>query len=180
MAAAGKSTDIYAFGLLVHEILSRTRPFDTVVNPFEIAMKVCNGIRPDLDKLPTDCPPAIVAMIVACWDSDRTKRPNAIQCLAVTEQALAVVESKKFDVFFSHRWMMKAFLSHVYHYLTQKGYRVWYDMAEMGYDLTKSMQEGIDNSYVSEDYHAFISLCLGLFSLHSIFTLTTPPHSPSL
>jgi hypothetical protein len=59
-----------------------------------------------------------------------------------------VVAQGTFDIFFSHTWIHKCVLSYVYEALTRSGYRVWYDMDEMGYDLQKSMRDGIANSTV--------------------------------
>ena len=42
--------------------------------------------------------------------------------------------------------MSKPLLSHVYVFLIKRGYNVWYDLNDMGYDLQKSMREGIANS----------------------------------
>ena len=59
-----------------------------------------------------------------------------------------LVNKSKFDIFFSHPWRNKNVLRHVYDHLVSVGYRVWYDENEMGWDLKKSMQEGITNSKV--------------------------------
>ena len=40
---------------------------------------------------------------------------------AVVMQELAVIEKGEFDVFFSHRWASKAFLSHLHALLTKLG-----------------------------------------------------------
>jgi len=54
----------------------------------------------------------------------------------------------EYDIFFSHRWANKPFLSHLHHLLCEHGYRVWYDANEMGFDLVKSMTQGIEKSTV--------------------------------
>ena len=36
----------------------------------------------------------------------------------------------------------------MYKLLVNEGYRVWYDQYEMGFDLVKSMKEGIERSTV--------------------------------
>ena len=55
---------------------------------------------------------------------------------------------KTFDIFFSHCWADKAILSHVYSMLTDLGFRVWYDENEMGWNLDKSMRDGVGQSKV--------------------------------
>ena len=94
MARSTRSTDMYAFGILVHELLSGCRPFEHVKNALQLGMMVfINGVRPPLDQLPDDTPPTIVEMIKQCWDNDRTVRPSAAQCLAIVESVLSLAQA---------------------------------------------------------------------------------------
>ena len=94
MARSTRSTDMYAFGILVHELLSGRRPFEHVKNALQLGMMVFgSGARPPLDQLPDDTPPAIVEMINQCWDNDRTVRPSAAQCLAIVESVLSLAQA---------------------------------------------------------------------------------------
>jgi hypothetical protein len=68
---------------------------------------------------------------------------------AILNQYNLVLSCQSFDIFFSHAWVNKDFLSHVYHFLYFSGYRVWYDQNDMGYDLDNSMHTGIKNSQVT-------------------------------
>jgi len=145
---ASRSTDMYAFAIIAHEFLSRERPFESVKNPTKLWQKLNRGIRPSLSKLPMETPPAIIGVIQSCWDSDRSNRTSAIEAMAVIEHELWLFESKTYDIFFSHCWAMKPFLSHLYNILVKMGYRVWYDQNDMGYDLSASMREGILQSKV--------------------------------
>ena len=95
-----------------------------------------------------DVPPAIRDMIEKCWDKRRERRFTAVQCYTCISQVHNVMSKKKFDIFFSHPWAEKPFLCHVYSLLVGQGYRVWYDQNDMGYDLHKSMREGIEGSHV--------------------------------
>ncbi len=52
------------------------------------------------------------------------------------------------DIFFSHCWVDIKLLGHVYSLLTGLGFRVWYDMNETGWNLDKSMIEGVGQSQV--------------------------------
>ena len=92
MARSTRSTDLYAFGILVHELLSGCRPFEQVKNALQLGMLVFSGSRPPLDQLPDDTPPTIVEMIKQCWNSDRTARPSAAQCLAIVESVLSLAQ----------------------------------------------------------------------------------------
>ena len=148
VASASRSTDIYAFAIIAWEVLARMRPFADVKNPTSLANKVSKGLRPPIDALPPDTPPLIKDMIQRCWSADRSNRMFTLECISLVERELSILENSHFDLFFSHRWAQKHFLSHVYRLLTAKGYRVWYDQSEMGFDLEASMKNGIDKSSV--------------------------------
>ena len=85
---------MYAFGVLVHELLSGCRPFEQVKNALQLGMMVfVSGVRPPLDQLPDDTPTTIIEMIKQCWDNDRTVRPSAEQCLATVESVLSLAQA---------------------------------------------------------------------------------------
>ena len=93
-----------------------------------------------------DVPPSVRDMINRCWDTDRTVRPSATECYAILSQAYNQLTNKEYDIFFSHPWVEKPLLRHVFVILTNLGYRVWYDVNDMGYDLVVSMRNGIAHS----------------------------------
>ena len=93
LARSTRSTDMYAFGILVHELLSGRRPFEQVKHAAQLGMMVFTGARPPLDQLPDDTPPTIVEMIKQCWDNDRTVRPSAAHCLAIVESVLSLAQA---------------------------------------------------------------------------------------
>ena len=148
VAQASRSTDLYAFGIIAWEILARQRPFGNITNVVTLGMKVCKGGRPPIDDktMPSGTPPSLTDMIKCCWDGDRSVRLSAVQCWATIQQDLNLMEQHEFDIFFSHRWARKPFLSHLFNILTKSGYRVWYDQNDMSHDLATSMQKGIDSS----------------------------------
>jgi hypothetical protein len=82
------------------------------------------------------------------WDKDRTRRPNATTCFTKLHQVLLPLISSSYDIFFSHPWISKPFLCHVYHFLSATGYKVWYDQKDMGHDLNLSMRTGIVSSNI--------------------------------
>ena len=67
----------------------------------------------------------------------------------------------------------KPFLSNVYKLLTNEGYRVWYDQYEMGFDLVRSMKEGIERSTV-------VLCCVGQASIHPLTTTTRITLMPTI
>ena len=126
VARASRSTDMYAFAMLIFYVLTQKCPFDGV-SLFALQTQVLKGIRPSVDDLPSNTPPAIVKMMNDCWSVDRKKRMSAAQCYGVLQQARSVHMQGSFDLFFSHAWIDKALLSHVYRLLVREGYKVWYD-----------------------------------------------------
>lgn len=65
--------DVYAFGILLWEILTEKIPFDKL-SAVQIMQHVCNkNQRPKIDQ---NCPPALRQLIEKCWDVDPNKRPS--------------------------------------------------------------------------------------------------------
>lgn len=93
-------------------------------------------------------PPSVVELVSKCFNADRGARPTAAECYSVLQHAYLILSKGKFDIFFSHAWVTKPFLSQICLVLTRHGYRVWYDQNDMGYDLHQSMRDGVDNSVV--------------------------------
>jgi serine/threonine protein kinase len=143
-----RSSDMYAFGILAWEVLTGKRPFNDVSTEMELCMTVHCGVRPDLTDLPSHTPPNVVEMIRSCFNVDRSTRMTADECFVLLDHVHMRVSSSRFDIFFSHPWSDKSFLKHVFAILSTVGYRVWYDMLEMKWDLDKSMNEGVKNSSV--------------------------------
>jgi serine/threonine protein kinase len=148
VARASRKTDMYAFAILAWETLTRKRPFIEIKKETILAARVHRGVRPSKDQLPAECPQAVVDMMEACWSKDRSTRLPAMECVSLLDYHCNRLAEQKFDIFFSHAWVNKPFLSHAYRMLARAGYRVWYDMQEMGYNLKESMHRGIVNSCV--------------------------------
>jgi serine/threonine protein kinase len=153
-ATASRVTDSYAFGILAWEALARRVPFEDDSN---FPHCIFDGTRPPLELLPPDTPTNVINMITSCWDGDRKKRKPLGECLSILNHELTILGSGEYDLFFSHPWVNKPFLSHVHRLLVEAGFRVWYDKIDMGANLIDSMSKGIQNSRVflvclSEDY----------------------------
>jgi serine/threonine protein kinase len=147
-ASASRKTDIYAFSILTWEVITQKKPFSELKSEVELAVAVHLNTRPSLDLLPTDVPPGLIRMIEDCWSTDRSKRKTATECYCIISHHKQIVSQQKFDIFFSHSWVSKPFLSNVYVELVKLGYRVWYDQNDMGRDIIESMNTGIENSSV--------------------------------
>ena len=114
-------------------------------------------------------------MIIDCWDKDRSKRWTASKCFMAINREYDLLATKEFDVFYSHRWASKPFLSHLYNLLCEAGYKVWYDVHHMGHDMVKSMEEGIEKSTVvlacvDSEYQKRDNCMLELRHAHKVVT----------
>ncbi|GAX79022.1 hypothetical protein CEUSTIGMA_g6462.t1 [Chlamydomonas eustigma] len=78
--------DIYSFGILLWEIMSETRPWAGLTE-FQIIFKVSiHQARPRMPKDDRVCPVAIKELIMACWDGDADKRPDASAVMRSIQQ----------------------------------------------------------------------------------------------
>jgi hypothetical protein len=136
---------MYAFAILAWEVLTRQIPFK---NQKGFVRSVLNGERPSFENSSETIPPPVKTLIESCWHQEREKRISAMESFSILSAVYEKFTHGEYDIFFSHAWKDKPFLSHIHHLLVKKGYRVWYDLNEMGYDFKKSMQDGIANSRV--------------------------------
>lgn len=148
VARASRKTDVYAFTILVWEILTQKSPFDTIKNEAALCAAVHRGERPPLSDLPSNTPPSIIQLIEDGWSKDRARRPVALHFYTKAFSAYSILSSHFSDIFFSHVWSMKYFLRYVFAELVKGGYKVWYDENDMGMDLKAAMTDGIANSTV--------------------------------
>ncbi|XP_063801431.1 receptor-interacting serine/threonine-protein kinase 2-like isoform X2 [Pseudophryne corroboree] len=84
-----KEDDIYSFGMLLYESLSRQRPF-LENNPLKLETEIIRGIRPqphiDVILKATDLPHTqrtnLNQLINVCWHQNPNRRPSAAECLS--------------------------------------------------------------------------------------------------
>eukprot|EP00002_Diphylleia_rotans_P000489 TRINITY_DN1025_c0_g1_i12.p1 TRINITY_DN1025_c0_g1~~TRINITY_DN1025_c0_g1_i12.p1 ORF type:complete len:2045 (+),score=374.67 TRINITY_DN1025_c0_g1_i12:132-6266(+) len=70
--------DVYSYGIIVWEIITRKIPFEGADNPFGVAMQVAlTNLRPPIEGL--SIPPLISQVIEACWAADPSARPTFVQ-----------------------------------------------------------------------------------------------------
>ncbi|KAK8898172.1 hypothetical protein M9Y10_000444 [Tritrichomonas musculus] len=72
-----KAVDVYAFGIIVYEIITLDEPFSNLPF-FSIFYQVSKGNRPDFKK---PIQPAYRVLIEDCWAQDQNKRPTFDQIL---------------------------------------------------------------------------------------------------
>jgi hypothetical protein len=144
-----KKNDINAFAMICWEVLSREKPFQLIKTDAALCAKIHSNVRPDMESLPKELQASLlIDMIKSCWHTNRVERKSAAECFSILNHYYLLLSKNKYDIFFSHAWKDKSFLSHVHDYLIRKGYQVWYDQTEMGHDIKESMRNGLINSKV--------------------------------
>jgi serine/threonine protein kinase len=85
-----QASDIYSFGIIAYEILTGLPPYYNIPHDTCLALKICQGLRPELDKV--KAPQLIKDLISQCWDADPTKRPTA-------NKLWNIVDAFKYDIY---------------------------------------------------------------------------------
>ena len=71
------ASDVYSFGIVVWEVLSRKVPWAEEALPRDIYRRVVfKGDRPDM---PVDAPDDIAGIVRQCWSGRPERRPSARQ-----------------------------------------------------------------------------------------------------
>uniref|UniRef100_A0A8C4QFJ5 non-specific serine/threonine protein kinase n=1 Tax=Eptatretus burgeri TaxID=7764 RepID=A0A8C4QFJ5_EPTBU len=79
-------SDVYAYGIVLFELLARHLPYSHVGNRDQILFMVGSGIlTPDLDKVSPNCPKTMRRLMVDCLKRNREERPLFPQILAIIE-----------------------------------------------------------------------------------------------
>ena len=145
-ARPSEKTDMYSFGILTWEILTQLKPFANISSAVELSVKVHQGVRPDINLLPKDCPLAIRTMIERCWDMNRDNRLSALQCCFLLRECYEIFTTIKYDVYLSYKPLItmshrENLIYYIRDQLIQNGLKVaWL------HDVTISNSNNDDNS----------------------------------
>lgn len=75
--------DVYAYGILMWQMLTRKLPF-AGRNFMGVSLDILEGRRP---QIPQDCPNAYKKMMKRCWHADPEKRPTMEDVLAFLDSS---------------------------------------------------------------------------------------------
>lgn len=75
--------DIYAFSLIMYELITGIRPFSEYKSSYKLMKDVKNGVRP---KLPKDLDENISSFIKRCWANDPSERPAFSEIVEFIQQ----------------------------------------------------------------------------------------------
>ena len=137
-ASLSLSTDVYDFGLVCYQVLCR-KPIDRPVE---------GTIIKTLSSSCYHIPVPLRRLIEDCLSSIEDRRPTALECHTLIEKCYNAVNSITCDIYFDHPWGKRPVCQHIYRYLEDMGYKVWYDEFDVQWDLERSMKEAIANSKV--------------------------------
>jgi serine/threonine protein kinase len=92
-ARASQAADVYSFGIIVWEMLTRQIPFGSdVQTPIRLLRMVTNsGLRPTI---PDGCPPPLISLLERCWSAEPAVRPD----FSVIVDDLTAFSKVAFDV----------------------------------------------------------------------------------
>ena len=89
-----KASDVYAYGIVLWEIVSRKIPFQGFKN-FQISSKVVNN--KERPSIPPQAPSSLVALMGLCWKQDRAERLPTKEVITKLEALPLKQELHKFD-----------------------------------------------------------------------------------
>jgi serine/threonine protein kinase len=79
-----KSADVYAFAMVLWQMLSGELPYKTYTAPLQVVYDVVGlGLRPEI---PSDTPEAVTALLEECWAAEPNDRPTFEEIVSRLEE----------------------------------------------------------------------------------------------
>ncbi|KAG2434948.1 hypothetical protein HYH02_012144 [Chlamydomonas schloesseri] len=88
----GPGVDVYAFGILMYELLMCRAPYQGIDAQALPRMVLRQNLRPEFHPL---APPEYCHLAARCWSSSVTRRPNTVQLVSEIEALLAEAQLKE-------------------------------------------------------------------------------------
>ncbi|RGB22436.1 kinase-like domain-containing protein, partial [Rhizophagus diaphanus] len=70
-----QAADIYSFGMIMYFTATGKQPFANCANDHYLTLDICNGTRPEINKL--EVPKCYTDLMKRCWNTNADNRPNA-------------------------------------------------------------------------------------------------------
>src|SRR5271170_375191 len=70
-----KAADVYSFGMIMYFVATGNQPFANCAHEDQLAISICNGIRPELDDK-QKVPKCSIDLMKKCWDLNPNNRPS--------------------------------------------------------------------------------------------------------
>ncbi|XP_010137906.1 PREDICTED: receptor-interacting serine/threonine-protein kinase 2-like [Buceros rhinoceros silvestris] len=90
--------DIYSFGMLCWESLSRRKPFEGQTSLLEVLRGIRSSLRPDLSEkfIPSNLPERnrLLHLIASCWHQEPDYRPRAAECVDLLNGILTTINKE--------------------------------------------------------------------------------------
>jgi serine/threonine protein kinase len=79
-AIIDKNCDVFSYGCVLYELFERKLPYHKEKNSVFLAMKVLDGLRPEISG-EASIPEFLKDLMKACWEEDAQKRPSFEDCI---------------------------------------------------------------------------------------------------
>ncbi|XP_009981064.1 PREDICTED: receptor-interacting serine/threonine-protein kinase 2-like [Tauraco erythrolophus] len=90
--------DIYSFGILCWESLSRRKPFEGQTTLLEVLTRICSSLRPGISEnfIPSNLPERnrLLHLIALCWHQEPDYRPHSAECVALLNGILTSINKE--------------------------------------------------------------------------------------
>ena len=93
--AQNKSTDVYSFSIILHEILALTKPFRWISEETYRQRVIQNGERPIVH---TSWPPSIQHILAYAWDPNERARPSMMHIHRILNDELHIATATRLSV----------------------------------------------------------------------------------